>query len=156
MALLMATANVFGLMALATADDNHEVIAWMTDRSPLSNSQYVSRIDCLTGTTRMFHPSEDSHNTRAAFLNVGYKNGDDVIRHKIKKSKRSLTYPNIQVVTLDKSISLSNKSLRWCVFSFYMHKINIPPSLLLAIFQHTNHFYGWFPPRQLSAGLNEN
>lgn len=78
MALLMAAANVFGLMALATADDNHELIAWMTDRPPPSNSQYVSRIDGLMGTTRKSRATED---TRAAFLNVGCKNGGDVIKH---------------------------------------------------------------------------
>lgn len=45
MALLMAAANVFGLMALATADDNHELMAGMTDSPLLSDSCSVSRID---------------------------------------------------------------------------------------------------------------
>lgn len=45
MAFLMAAANVFRLMALATADDNHELIAWMTDSLLLSDSRSISRID---------------------------------------------------------------------------------------------------------------
>lgn len=83
MALLMAAANVFGLMALATADDNHELTAWMTDRPLPSNSQYVSRIDGLTRATRKSRPTEGSNNTRAAFLNMAYKEGGDVIRQKL-------------------------------------------------------------------------
>lgn len=70
MALLMAGDNVFGLMALATADDNHELIAWMTDHPLPSDSKYISRINGLTRPTRKPHPTEGSNNTRAAFLNM--------------------------------------------------------------------------------------
>lgn len=38
----MAAANVFELMASATADDNRELIAQMTDSALLSDSCYVS------------------------------------------------------------------------------------------------------------------
>lgn len=41
----MAAANVLELMASATADDNRELIAQMTDRTPLSDSCYVSGMD---------------------------------------------------------------------------------------------------------------
>lgn len=41
----MAAANVFQLMASATADDNRELIAQMTDRAALSDSCYASRGD---------------------------------------------------------------------------------------------------------------
>lgn len=49
MALLMAAANGFELMASATADDNREVIAWMTDSPSLSLSYAVSGIDRRRG-----------------------------------------------------------------------------------------------------------
>lgn len=41
----MAAANVFELMASATADDNRELIAQMTDRALLSDSCYASGMD---------------------------------------------------------------------------------------------------------------
>ena len=82
MALLMAAANVFGLMALVTADNNRRLIAWMTDRPLPSNSQYVSRIDGLTGPTRKIRPTEGSNNARAA---GGGRGGGGVIRQKPQK-----------------------------------------------------------------------
>lgn len=95
MALLMAAANVFGLMALATADDNHEIIAWMTDCLLPSNSQYASRMDGLTRPTRKARPTEGSNNTRADFLNMSIKGGGCIsfksyiqCSTKINKSKK--------------------------------------------------------------------
>lgn len=41
----MAAANVSELMASATADDNRELIAQMTDRTLLSDSSYASAMD---------------------------------------------------------------------------------------------------------------
>lgn len=49
----MAAANVFELMASATADDNRELIAQMTDRALLSYSCYVLGRGGVGGTGRV-------------------------------------------------------------------------------------------------------
>lgn len=64
----MAAANVFELMASASADDNRELIAQMTDRPLLSDSCYVSRwMDRLRGATgKPSRPPEYSDNTQGS------------------------------------------------------------------------------------------
>lgn len=68
----MAAANVFELMASATADDNRELIAQMTDRPLLSDSCYVSGMDGSSqgGNWEAKSPSQNTAMIpRAAILN---------------------------------------------------------------------------------------